>query len=95
VSWKVRYHPAVARDLTSIGAAGARSILRVIERRIREGEPDKAGRPLSGDLAGCRRIRTGDMRIIYAVDTGARDVTILAVGMRRRDEVYRLALGRR
>ena len=64
--WKVRYHPAVARDLESIGHAEARAIMRVI-----------------------------DSRIIYRVDTLRHEVTVLAVGMRRRDEVYRLAQGRR
>ena len=93
--WNVRYHPAVARDLKSIGAAEARSIMRVIDQRIQHGEPDKVGKSLSGDLAGCCRIRTGDTRIIYRVDSRVHEVIILAVGMRRREEVYRLALGRR
>jgi mRNA interferase RelE/StbE len=69
--------------------------MRVIDQRISRGEPDKIGKPLSGDLAGCRRIRTGDTRIIYRVDNRAHEVVVLAVGMRRREEVYRLASGRR
>jgi len=68
--------------------------MRVIDRRIQNGEPEKAGKPLRGDLAGCLRIRTGEMRIIYRINVHAQQVTILAVGMRRREEVYRLASGR-
>ena len=93
--WSVHYHPSVAGDLKAIGAAEARSIMRVIDQRISRGEPDKIGKPLSGDLAGCRRIRTGDTRIIYRVDSRTHQVVILAAGMRRGDEVYRLAHGRR
>ena len=66
--------------------------MRVIDQRIHRGEPEKAGKPLSGDLAGCRRIRTGDTRIIYQVNERTLEATILAVGMRRREEVYELAL---
>src|SRR5260363_174256 len=52
------------------------------------GEPGKIGKPLSGRLSGCRRIRTGTTRIIYRVNARAIEVLIIAVGMRRNDEVY-------
>lgn len=89
--WSVEYHPSVVRDLQSVSTAGARAIVKAIDARIYRGEPHKSGKPLSGDWAGCRRIRAGDMRIIYQVDTRTHRVVILAVGMRRRDEVYKAA----
>jgi len=95
VVWIVEYHPSVVRDLQSVSTAGARAIVKAIDARIYRGEPHKSGKPLSGDLAGCRRIRVSDMRIIYQVDTRAHRVVILAVGMRRQDEVYKLAATRR
>jgi mRNA interferase RelE/StbE len=95
VVWIVEYHPSVVRDLQSVSTAGARAIVKAIDARIYRGEPHKSGKPLSGDSAGCRRIRVGDMRIIYQVDTRAHRVVILAVGMRPQDEVYKLAATRR
>ena len=93
--WIVEYHPSVVRDLKGVGTAAARAIMKAIDARICDGEPHKSGKPLRGDLAGCRRIHVGDMRIIYQIDARAHRVAILAVGMRRRDEVYRAAATRR
>ncbi|RON00536.1 type II toxin-antitoxin system RelE/ParE family toxin [Pseudomonas brassicacearum] len=86
--WGVIYHPEVQDDLDQLGAAGANRILDVIEERIINGEPDKSGKPLRASLAGCRRIRTGDTRIVYRVDGKAIQVLIVAVGARRDKEVY-------
>ncbi|MGC1330310.1 type II toxin-antitoxin system RelE family toxin [Pseudomonas sp.] len=52
------------------------------------GEPDKTGKPLRGSLAGCRRNRAGDTRIVYRVDGQAIIVLIIVVGARRDSEVY-------
>lgn len=91
MAWHLRYHPDVQNDLTRLGSAAANRLLDVIEERIRDGEPDKLGKPLRGALAGCRRMRTGNTRIIYKVDGSAIQVLIIAVGARRDDEVYELA----
>ncbi len=94
MSWRVTYHPDVASDLRALGRSEARSILKVITDRIQNGEPDKTEKVLSGQLAGCRRIRTGDTRIVYKVTAGIIEVMVIAVGMRRNDEVYSLATKR-
>ncbi|ANF56264.1 type II toxin-antitoxin system RelE family toxin [Halotalea alkalilenta] len=91
MAWEVLYHPDVAEDLDRLGPASANRILDVIEERIRDGEPDKLGKPLRGLLAGCRRIRTGNTRIIYRINGEAVQVLIVAVGARREEEVYALA----
>jgi mRNA interferase RelE/StbE len=36
-------------------------------------------------------MRTGDTRIVYRVDKGKIEILIIAVGMRRDDEVYKKA----
>ncbi|SEO17045.1 mRNA interferase RelE/StbE [Vreelandella aquamarina] len=74
-----------------MGTAAAKRILDVIEDRIRDGEPDKLGKPLRGTLAGCRRIRTGNTRIVYRVDGEAIQVLIIAVGARCDEEAYKRA----
>ncbi|MGE8149103.1 type II toxin-antitoxin system RelE family toxin [Pseudomonas frederiksbergensis] len=86
--WGVIYHPEVQKDLDLLGAVAANRILDVIEERIINGEPDKSGKPLRASLAGCRRIRAGDTRIVYRVDGKAIQVLIVAVGARRDEEVY-------
>jgi mRNA interferase RelE/StbE len=92
--WTVNYHPGVEQDLRQLGRAEARAILKVIEERIMHGEPDKPGKPLAGVLAGCRRIRTGQTRIVYRVDGERIEVLVIAVGMRRDNEIYDVAGGR-
>ena len=89
--WGVIYHPQVQMDLDLLGAVAANRILDVIEERIINGEPDKSGKPLRASLAGCRRIRTGDTRIVYREDGKAIQVLIVAVGARRDEEVYAAA----
>jgi len=92
--WVVNYHPDVDEDLRSLGRTQARAILSVIEKRVMHGEPDKSGKPLSGQLSGCRRIRTGQIRIVYRVDGERIEVLIIAVGMRRDNEIYEAASSR-
>lgn len=94
MAWAVNYHPEVEQDLRILGRAEARVILKVIEERIAQGEPDKLGKPLTGDLAACRRIRTGQTRIVYRVDGDRVEVLIIAVGMRRDNEIYDTASSR-
>lgn len=89
--WDVEYLPEVYGDLKGLGNVEARRVLKVIEKRIAEGEPDKLGKPLRKTLAGCRRIRTGDTRIVYRVDKGKISILVVAVGMRRDSEVYEAA----
>lgn len=91
MSWRVIYHEAVAGDLAAIGQAEARVILNVITKRIKNGEPDKLGKALSGRLAGYRRIRTGSTRIVYRTNAETIEVLIVAIGQRRDAEVYAAA----
>jgi len=91
VTWRVIYHHEVADDLDELGSYQTRAVLKAIETRIRDGEPEKTGKPLAGELAGCRRIRTGDVRIVYRIQAEIIEVLIVAVGPRRNDEMYRTA----
>jgi mRNA interferase RelE/StbE len=91
--WTVRFHPEVENDLQQLGRAEAQRVLRVVRERIAGGEPDKLGKPLRGVLAGCRRIRTGEVRIVYRIN-GTEIVLVLCIGARRDDEVYEAAYKR-
>lgn len=89
--WKIIYHPEVESDLKMLGYAEARRILQAIDERILRGEPHKTGKPLSGDLAGYRRLRVGNTRIVYRINQKEVEVFIIAVGARRNDMVYQTA----
>ena len=91
MSWRVHYHPEVSEDLDSLGPADVSRVMRVIDQRIYRGDPDKLGKPLRGDLVGCRRLRIGSFRIVYRVDPRRKEILVLAVGPRRREEVYKKA----
>jgi mRNA interferase RelE/StbE len=94
MAWKVILHPEVEGDLQSLGKTDAQTIVKVLEGRIALGEPDKLGKPLSRELAGYRRIRTGHLRIVYKVDGSKIQVFVIAAGLRRDDEIYKLAVSR-
>jgi len=67
----------------------------VLDQRIRNAEPDKAESPLRDQLAGYRRIRTQDIRIVYHVNGKRVEVLIIAVGARCDSEAYVTATKRR
>ncbi|MGH8428003.1 MAG: type II toxin-antitoxin system RelE family toxin [Gammaproteobacteria bacterium] len=94
MTWTVIYHPDVPDDLRRLGRAEAGRVVAAIDKRIRHGEPDKFGKLLRHDLAGCRRIRVGETRIVFRVDARAIEVLVIAVGPRRDDEIY-LRAGKR
>jgi len=91
MAWTIIYHPDVPDDLRALGRAEARRIVEAIDQRLRLGEPGKTGKTLRQDLAGCRRLRVGQTRIVYRVDPQANEVLVIAVGPRRDDEIYRRA----
>jgi mRNA interferase RelE/StbE len=92
--WTIEYHPNVRDDFRQIGRTDARMVQKVIEDRLQNGEPEKVGKPLSGDLVGFRRLRTGALRIVFKVQVHRITVFVLAVGQRRNDGVYKTAVTR-
>ena len=88
MTWKVLYHPRVQDDFKRLGRTEARITQRVIDERLAHDAPEKSGKPLSGDLSGYRRLRTGQTRIVYRVDGSRIVVLVIAVGLRRDDEIY-------
>lgn len=83
----------VDTDLKILGSAEAKSVLKVIREGIAEQEPCKIGKALRGPLAGHRRIRTSDVRIVYRVN-GTEIILVVCVGAQRDDEVYDAAVKR-
>lgn len=93
--WNVKYLPEVHDDLSSLDGASVKRVKTVIENRIINGSPDKSGKPLRKNLASCRRIRVGDIRIIYKIFEKEIQVMVIAIGMRRNNAIYNLAYKRK
>ena len=83
MAYNVQYKKSVARDLARIGKTEARRLLDKIEKELAS-RPDRYP-VLQGPLAGLRKMRMGDYRVIYALLDN--DVLILRIG--NRCEVYR------
>lgn len=74
-------------DLPRIEAGPREQILRAIRTRLGTA-PESYGKPLAGKLAGCRRLRVGDYRVVYQIENQRIIVTIICIGARRDEEVY-------
>lgn len=62
-----------------------------------EARADEIGKPLSGDLQGCRELkfRANGLRIIYRIKDGSvQIVQVIAVGARSNEMVFKLATKR-
>lgn len=82
--YKVFYHPDIEKkDLPEIPKNMKERIRKAIEQRLMT-EPVKYGVPLKRSLQGYRKLRVGDYRVIYRIDT--ENVIILKIGNRK--EVY-------
>ena len=86
------------RAIASLNEITDRRIRNLITRRAAglSQEPDKQGRPLSGELFGFRSLRAVGQRyrVIYRIEHNQVRVVIIAVGLRRegsRRDIYALA----
>lgn len=93
MSWTILYHWDVGEDLESIGPAAARRVMRAIDAKLKQA-PLQFGVPLSQNLAGFRKLRVGDYRVVYRVVATRVFVYVLAVGPRRDKEIYADAVSR-
>jgi len=78
-----KYHPEVARDIAGFPQNIKTRIRKAIEDRLIL-DPVRYGEPLRRGLAGFRKLRVGDYRVIYQVQ--GQTVVILKIGHRR--DVY-------
>jgi mRNA interferase RelE/StbE len=84
-AYTIDVRPRARRSLRQLDASARKAVAQVIDGLATDPRP-----PGFLPLTGYRpylRVRSGDYRVIYAVDDQARTVTIAAVGHRR--EVYR------
>ena len=83
MTFRLLYHPLVAGDIESLPENIKDRIRNAIEKRLAP-DPVRAGRPLKQSLAGHRKMRVGDSRVIYRVLGDA--IIVLKIGHRK--DVY-------
>jgi len=93
-TWKVLYHPEVDRDLRRIGKSRAKRAIKAIDEKLVT-EPETFGAPLCKGLAGLRKLRVGDVRIVYRVEKQRIEVLIITIGKRAGGDVYKVTSSRK
>lgn len=83
-AYSIDIRPSVRRAMRRLDPVARQAVAKAIDALASEPRPSGA-RALTGHRPYLR-VRTGDYRIIFSVDDGARTVTIVVVGHRR--EIY-------
>lgn len=86
MKYEVLWHEDSLKDLEKINKKEALKIVDKIENYLSI-EPFSLGKPLKGHLKGFYRYRTGNYRVIYAIDKDKILILILKIG--KRDIVYK------
>ncbi len=85
MTYRIVYLESVVReDILKLFKAAKQQVRKAIENKLPD-HPIEFGRPLPYSLKGARRIRVGDYRVIYRIETPS-TVVILNIGHRR--ELY-------
>jgi len=84
-SYSINFKPSVEKDLRPLSKKLVSRVMKRIERLKTDPFPRQAIKLLGTERL--YRIRVGDYRIVYEVDTQAKEITIHYV--RHRREVYR------
>lgn len=91
-AWEVRFLASAVEEMTALGRADQQRVarqIRKLERAPQLGE--SLGNHQGFDLAGCRRLRVGKIRVVYELVEEERAVDVLAVGAREGAHVYQIA----
>ena len=90
--YAIAYHPEVVdKDIPALPKTMARRIVKAIRARL-ETEPEMYGNRLRKSLQGYWKLRVGDYRVVFALDSRTRTVHIGAIDHRK--SVYDAAMKR-
>ena len=85
--YEIRFQPAARRAIAQrLPEAVAAAVPEFCDAALAV-NPQRAGKPLFGPLAGCHGARRGTYRIVYRIDESSRVVHVLDVD--HRSEIYR------
>jgi mRNA interferase RelE/StbE len=81
---KIVFKKSVLKELKRLGASESLRVAIAIAEELSD-QPQRY-KPLTGPLAGLRRLRIGDVRVVFAILKSPERVVILRVGHRK--DVY-------
>lgn len=81
---KIVFKKPVIKELKRLGATESLRLVLAIAEELSD-QPQRH-KPLTGQLAGLRRLRVGDYRIVFAILNSPERVVVLRVGHRK--DVY-------
>ncbi|HLM85568.1 MAG TPA: type II toxin-antitoxin system RelE/ParE family toxin [Solirubrobacteraceae bacterium] len=79
-AWQMRVMAPARRQIDRLPIAVAAAVLETLDAIA--SNPQRLGKPLRFELAGCRSARRGPYRIIYRIDEATHTVSVLAVAHR-------------
>lgn len=82
MSYEVRVHPRVKRDVSRLDPPIWSRIKQRIHERLKK-RPEYFGEPLRGTLKGLWKFRVGDYRVVYRIDPDESRLRVLAVAHRK------------
>ncbi len=84
MAWKIEFDAAVEKDLKKLGHTAQKRIMAFLKEKILTSDnPRQFGKPLSGDLSGLWRYRTGDYRILVKFEDSRFVVLVVHAGHRK------------
>jgi mRNA interferase RelE/StbE len=81
---KIVFKKSVLKELKRLGASESLRVAMAIAEELSD-QPQRH-KPLTGPLAGLRRLRIGDVRVVFAILNSPERVVVLRVGHRK--DVY-------
>jgi mRNA interferase RelE/StbE len=89
MAWNIELSPEARKDLTKIGAAEAKRVLKFLHERLQPLEnPRSIGESMKGSrFSGLWRYRAGDYRILCEIQDAKINILVVLIGHRR--EVYK------
>lgn len=96
MNWTVEFLPEARKDIKSLGKSQWVLIQKALKKVSQNPLPVTEGgygKPLSGSLAGCYKIklRTAGLRTVYKLQRTETSMLVIVVGVRADEEVYELA----
>ena len=89
MTWSLRYHHKVSEDIKKLSKSDRQRIKQAIEVKLRSA-PEVFGKPLRRSLAGYRKLRVGDYRVIFRIEGKIVKIFIIT----HRSAVYKRVEGR-
>jgi mRNA interferase RelE/StbE len=86
LAYRVLWHEHALNDLKEFDRQTAGKVVSRVKDYLSQ-DPEKLGKPLKGVLKGLYRYRIGDYRIMYVIDKGDNQISILFAGKRK--DIYR------